>query len=396
VGLQYINYWHVNRYSIDFANQALFGGPRLNLGTQTDERCANVVRQSSSTDQPTARLDPLLLEKLMAPEFYPHKCMTVERLQTQTSWILFAGDFVYKLKKPVYYDFVDARTPAKRYRICRKEIRLNRRLAPKLYIGVAGILANRGAYSLVQNAGLQEPGVLEFAIVMHRLPDDRMLGEMLASRRLGVVEIKQLAENLAAFHRKCSIAKAKTWGSAPVLSRLIAATISAAEASIADTVMRYRLAAAARYMRAYLITHQPLIDRRVRTGRVREGHGALRLGSLCLTQAIAVVGGIEHNEQLRYCDVASELASVMIELEIAGRNELSDALLETYVGAADDDELNQVIPLYKCFRAVRRGQLEMLISFQTEMPRERRMLARHYASQWFQFAEEIARTARLA
>ncbi len=352
------------------------------------------VARPISTDGSQVEVDPQLFQKMMEPAFYPHPCQSIEPVQTLTAWLLFAGDFVYKIKKSVYFSFVDARTPAKRYRLCQDEVMLNRRLAPNIYFGVAGIIAQSQSYTLVPNATLKQPKVCEFAVVMRRLPSERMLSQMVASATIGVAEIKQLAEKLATFHLNCAIAKSKIWGSAPAISRLIAATVTEAERLVADTMMRDRLTAAARYLRGYVINHQQLLDKRARNGHVRESHGDLRTDSICLlTPAPEIIGCIEYSEGLRYCDAVSELASVMVDLDRAGRNDLADTLVQTYVAATDDAELTGLIPFYKCYRALRRGQVEMLISLQTEMPRERRMLARHYASEWFQLAEHIAATA---
>jgi aminoglycoside phosphotransferase family enzyme len=331
---------------------------------------------------------------MMEPTFYPNSCHSVDAVQTLTSWLFFAGDFVYKVKKPVNFSYIDARTPAKRYRLCQDDVLLNRRLAAGVYVGVAGIRARSDEYVLVPNASPSEPRVREFAVVMHRLPRERMLTEMLASQTLGFDGIQQLAGKLAAFHLNCSIAKSKVWGSAAALSQLMAATIAEAEALIADTVMRNRLATAARYLRGFAITHQSLLDNRARRGCVRDGHGDLRADLVCLVaHAPEIIGCVEYSEGLRYCDVASELSSVMLDLEMAGRNDLADALVQAYIAASNDAELASLIPFYKCYRALRRGQQEMLTSFQTEMPRERRMLARNYASGWFQLAERVAAAA---
>jgi aminoglycoside phosphotransferase family enzyme len=323
--------------------------------------------------------------------FYPHSCPSVEPVQTLTAWLLFAGDLVYKVKKPVHFSFIDARTPARRYRLCHNEVVLNRRLAPETYLGVAGITVQARNYTIVPNATPNLPGVCEFAVVMHRLPSERMLSQMIAGKVIGPAEIKQVAERLTEFHLECSMAKSKVWGSAAALSRLMAATVAEAEALMADTVMRHRLAAAARYLRAFVINHQRLLDQRARSGRIRHGHGEVRADSVFLvSQAAAIIGRIEHSERLRYCDVASELASVTLDLAMGGRNDLASALEQAYVATSKDAEIPELMGFYTCYRAVRRGQLEMLTSVQTDMPRERRMLARHRASRWFECAEHIA------
>jgi uncharacterized protein len=342
-------------------------------------------------------VEPQLLERMMEPAFYPHPSQSVEPVQTLTAWLLFVGDFVYKVKKAVHFDFIDARTPARRYRLCRDEVMLNRRLAPAVYLGVVAITARPDGYEMVPNATLSKPGAREFAIAMHRLPSERILSQMVGSQTINLAEIEQLARELVSFHVNCATAKSRIWGSASALSRLMADTITDAGEFIADTVMRGRLAVAARFLRGYVINRQRLLDDRVRNGRVREGYGDLRANSVCLVpQALAIIGCVEYSEGLRYCDVASELAALMLDLEAAQRNDLSETLAQAYIAASNDAELNELLPFYKCYRAVRRGQLEILTSLQPEIPRERRMLARHYASRWFEMAEHTAAAAPLS
>jgi len=339
-------------------------------------------------------VDPRLLKRLKEPGFYPHPCGDVEPVQTLTAWLLFAGEFVYKIKKPVYFSFIDARTPAKRFRLCHDEVLRNRRLSPDVYLGVAGLAAQSESYTLVPNASLREPRVCEFAIVMHRLPRDRMLSQMVATGSIDLAEIQQLARKLAAFHSNCSITNARAWGSAAALAQLLATTVTEAERLVADTIMRDKLVAADKFLRGYVTDHRRLLDARARDGRVRDGHGDLRSDCVCLMpQNPTIIGRVEYREGLRYCDVASELASVVLDLELAGRNDLAESLVRSYIAATGDAELGGLMSFYKCYRALRRGQLQLLMSVQTEIPRDRRMLARNYASQWFQVAEYTAAAA---
>ncbi len=327
----------------------------------------------------------------MRAAFYPHQCRSVESLQTMTAWLLFAGELVYKVKKPVRLSFVDAGTPAQRYRLCQDEVLLNRRLAPEVYVGVAGIAQRGGGYVLVADALASQQNVREFAVVMHRLPRERMLDRMVAGGTISRAGIQELAEKLAGFHARGSIAKAKIWSSAPAIARLVRSNLAEAEELAADTVTRERLAAAGTYLRRYVITHQQSLDNRARDGRVRDGHGDLRCASVCFApQALAIINCVEYSEGLRYGDAASELAALALDLEMAERPDLAEALVKAYVAASNDAELPELLRFYKCYRAVLRGKLEALTSLQAELPRERRMLARHHASRAFAVAASLA------
>jgi len=204
-------------------------------------------------------------------------------------------------------------------------------------------------------------------------------------------QIEEVANKLAGFHAKASIAQSKLWGSPPALARLVVNTVAESERQAADTVTRNRLGTIGQYMRRYAMTHQHFLAQRVGNGRVREGHGDLRCDSVCLLpKACTFIDRVEYSEGLRYGDVASEIASLALDLEMAQRSDLADTLVTAYVAVGNDAHLPDLLPFYKCYRAVFRGNLEVLTSLQIELPLDQRMLARHNATRFFAAAEKIA------
>jgi len=154
------------------------------------------------------------------------------------------------------------------------------------------------------------------------------------------------------------------------------------------------VAAAGKYLRRYIMNHRQLLDHRARDGWVRDGHGDIRCDSVCfLPQAVIIIDCVEYSEALRYVDVASEIAALALDLEMAERRDLSDGLVSGYVAASKDRQLPELLPFYKCYRALLRGKLEALASLQTELPLERRMLARTKANQSLAMAKRLATTA---
>ena len=260
-----------------------------------------------------------------------------------------------------------------------------------MYVGVAGIAERREDYVLVPDATVSQHNVRDFAVVMHRLPGERMLDRMVAGGTISLAEIQELGNKLAGFHGSGSIAKSKVWGSALAVSRLVGSTVAEADRLAADTVTRDRLATVGKYLRRYVINHQQSLDNRARDGRVRDGHGDLRCDSVCFApQALAIMDCVEYSEGMRYGDVASEIASLALDLEMVERPDLADALVKAYVAASNDAELPDLLQFYKCYRAVLRGEREALTSLQTELPLGRRMLARNNASRAFAVAESLA------
>src|SRR5579875_1456820 len=127
----------------------------------------------ANNDNESASRDAGLIDAMMRAEFYPHACDSGEVRQTLASWLIFAGEFVYKIKKPIRLPFVDALTPASRYLLCQAEAILNQRLAPEVYFGVKAIAETRGRYSrLAENSRARK--VREVAVMMRRLPEERM------------------------------------------------------------------------------------------------------------------------------------------------------------------------------------------------------------------------------
>lgn len=344
---------------------------------------------SASTKPPgELKPGPPFIEAMMQTGFYPHPCDQIEVRQTKTSWVLLAGDFVYKIKKPVHFPFVDSTTRTKRYRLCHAELRLNRRLAPEVYYCVAGISEKEGVYELIPDAKLRQAGVLDFAVVMRRLPDEQMLERMVAVGTAGTESIRAVAEKMAAFHARAPSDKSQMWGSAEAISRLVTSNLGEATELAADSLARTQLAAVREYSRRYVASHRQFLDNRQRDGHVRDAHGDLRCDSICFApEGLAIFDCVEYNERLRYADSASEVASLATDLDLLGRSDLAEQLVKAYVEASNDLELPSLLPFYKCYRATLRGKLETLTCLQLELPLEHRLLARGTASRCFGLAE---------
>lgn len=329
---------------------------------------------------------PLFLEAMTRESFYPHPCGEIEVLQTVTAWVLLAGDFVYKIKKPVQFNFVDGSTLAKRFRLCRDEVRLNRRLAPWVYERVSGISEHTTNYELVEKGSLRD-GMIDFAVVMRRLPRNGMLDQMVADRIAETGHLGAVAETIAAFRARAPADKSRMWGSAQAIAQLAIDNITEAEHCAADSISREQLSLVKDYSRRYVTANRDLLEKRAHDGHVREGHGDLRCDSICFTaEGPVIVDCVEYSQQLRYADAASEVAALTIDLELRGRPDLSSQFVQDYIAASHDQELPLLLPLYQCYRAIQRSRLETLASFRSELPIGQRVLARGRAAQYLGLA----------
>src|SRR5262249_51796376 len=137
------------------------------------------MRTSVVEDQGTSAADSRLIDEMRRPEFYPDHPAQIDFKQTHMSWVFLAGGEDSKVKKPVHYAFADATTLESRYFLCCEEVRLNRRLAPRTYLGVVPIVESGTRLTLADYAEVHNPSVREYAVRMRRLPDDRMLDHLL-------------------------------------------------------------------------------------------------------------------------------------------------------------------------------------------------------------------------
>jgi len=336
---------------------------------------------------------PPLIDALTDPDFYPDPAGAVELKQTHISYVFIAGEYVYKVKKPVRFPFLNCSTLADRYHFCVEEVRLNRRLSPDVYLGVFPILEERGRFVLGAQAHDFDPQACEYAVKMRRLPEDRMLDRLVSARAVSRDTIRALAARLAVFHGDVPAVRSWTYGSAAAIWRMIIGDLEQNQRFVGYTISDVQLATMEEHCRAYVMSHWGLLNDRAREQHVREGHGDLRCESVCITDAMVIFDCLEFSERLRYCDVASEIAFLAMDLDRLGAPALSDELVAAYAEVARDDAVRLLVPFYKCFRAAVRGKVESLRSLEEEVPAADRERAKEAAQAYFSLAYHYAQAA---
>jgi aminoglycoside phosphotransferase family enzyme/predicted kinase len=338
-----------------------------------------------------------LVEAMLRPEFYPDSPAHVEVKQTHISYVFIAGDFVYKIKKPVHFPFLDCSKLTDRFHYCRREVILNARLSPRVYLGVLAILKRGDAFILGPQVQVEHPEAVEYAVKMRRLPDDRMLDRLLAAGQVDRDMIRAIAARVAEFHATAPSNRGWTYGSAAAVWRNVIEEIAQNESFIGHALRKDQFTAIDSFCRAFITAHWRQLNDRALDGRVREGHGDLRAEHVCLLNIekneIDVIDCVEFSERLRHNDVASEIAFLAMDLERLGTPMLADELVETYAEITGDEDLAVFVPFYKCCRACVRGKVESLKSMEREVgdaERERER-ARQLASKYFALASRYAR-----
>ena len=306
--------------------------------------------------------------------------------QTQMSLLFFAGDFVYKVKKPVNLGYLDYTSLADRRRFCEREVELNRRLCPDTYLGVVPIA--RGPKGIL----VEGPGeVVEYAVKMRRLPQERMLDRLLADGQASGDMMKSLAARVAAFHaRAASTPEISTFGSIGVIRGNTDENFAQTLPYLGRTVTASTHELLRRFTDDFTDTQHALLSRRVEEGRIRDCHGDLHAAHVCMTDEVCIYDCIEFNDRFRYGDVASEVAFLAMDLDRFRRRDLSEAFADSYIALSNDAGVAELLQFYKCYRAVVRGKVEGFKLGDTLIPEEEHLAAKWLARTYFEMAKRYA------
>ncbi|NEV61635.1 AAA family ATPase [Thiorhodococcus minor] len=317
----------------------------------------------------------LLLAGLKRPEAYPNPVDVVEHIETHISHILLAGDFAYKLKKPINLGFLDFSTAERRRHCCDEELRLNRRLAPSTYLDVVPVTGSP-EQPRIGGAG----PVLDHVVRMRRFPQAALLDRRPLSRDL----MCRLAELVADFHAEIPVAEADTdFGTPDAVLEPMLENLRQVRARVAVPENRQRLDRLAAWTRKRFVELTPLIEGRRRDGFVRECHGDMHRGNIALVgERIIIFDAIEFNPYLRWIDTASEIAFLVMDLEQAGATEQAQTFLNRYLERSGDYGALAVLDFYKVYRAMVRSKVQAIRLGQPDLDaegeREVRALCSHY------------------
>jgi len=308
-----------------------------------------------------AHITPLI-EALLKPGAYPHPVSGVSLVETHISWVLLAGEFAYKIKKPVKLPFLDFSTLAQRAFFCREELRLNRRFAPEIYLDVVGIY---NTPELPQWQGADEP--FEYAVKMRRFDEAGRLDRLCDRGELAPSHLSDLAESLCAFHQAAAHAAADTrFGSAGAILLQALENFDELQQELADSDLLTRLAVLKAWTLAQHAELSALLEARKRLGRVRECHGDLHLANLVLLDGrVRLFDGIEFNDDLRWIDVASDIAFTYMDLLAHQQPGLANWFVNEVLSHSGDVELVRVLRFYAVYRALVRAKVAAIRRDQT-------------------------------
>lgn len=294
-----------------------------------------------------------IIEALSHPEIYPHHPESVRFVQTHISAVFIAGDFVYKVKKPLNLGFLDFTTLEKRTYFCAREVELNSRFSEGIYLAVVPICEDAAGINL-EEKGEQ----IDAAVLMRRIPQEKTMERMLEEDLVTPELLDRVADRIAHFHSQAAKGpQISVFGSLDVLQHNMQENFSQTQPYIGRTIDRATYDEIESLSREFLENNRPLFEDRVREGYIRDCHGDLHLDHVVLFDPVVLVDCIEFNDRFRYSDTAADLAFLLMDLDFRGYPAFSRKVAQRYSRTSQDHGFARVINFYKSYRAYVRGKV---------------------------------------
>ena len=329
------------------------------------------VRANPAMQHPSgaAEIQEHLVRTLAEPGRLGEPGQAAQVMETHISWVLLAGGHAWKIKKPVDLGFLDFSTLARRRYFCEEELRLNRRLAPELYLDVTAVRGTPEAPSLAELEALPTDHAFEYAVHMQRFPQSALADRMLASGALLPSHIDDLAQVMARFHLSLRGAGADTaWGRPEhVVGPAQANFVQMRNLGVGEEARD--LATLEAWSQATFDELSERVAERCRAGFVRECHGDLHLGNIAVVEGrVQVFDGIEFNPDLRWIDIQSEVAFLVMDLAARGRPDYGARFLNGWLQVTGDYAGLMLQPWYQVYRAMVRAKVARIRAGQPGLP----------------------------
>ena len=304
-----------------------------------------------------------------------------ELIETHISWVFLGESEVFKVKRPVDFGFLDFTTLEARHQACEAEVRLNRRLAPEVYLGVVPVTVGGDGVHAIDGDGR----IVDWAVHMLRLSEEERGDALLSNGALAPGRIDELADHIANFHEgaRCD-AETSQHGEVETIRRNVRENFEQTR----DRISEYLNADQAREIEEWqlaFLQDEARFAARIEAGRVRDGHGDLRLEHVYFQRdgSISIIDCIEFNDRFRFGDVCSDIAFLSMDLAWHGRVDLAERLLARYSRATHDFGLYSVVDFYESYRAFVRGKIASFLAADVEACAATRERARHQARRYF-------------
>lgn len=330
---------------------------------------------------------PGFIQALQHTDMYPHPVGDIQLIQTHISFVLLAGDFVYKFKKPVDFGFLDFSSLEKRKSCCEQELVLNRRLCPDIYLGLVTINREEDGFAL---NGSGE--VIDYGVQMKRMPEEKMMVNLIAEGKVGRQQIDSLVDKLVPFYQQATRnEEIDGYGRAEAVAVNVLENFEQTRGFIdGGAISRARFDTLSGWAKNFL-TRDELFTSRIAGGYIRDCHGDLYSANICLADNVYIYDCIEFNRRFRYCDVASDIAFLAMDLDYHGLQELSKYCIGQFCTRSGDSGLKDMLNFYKCYRAYVRGKIGLFTASDPAVDETVKKSCLEAAGKYFALAEEYTR-----
>ncbi len=327
-----------------------------------------------------------LVDSMRKPTFYPHPVEAVEFIQTHISSLFLTGTLAYKLKKPMDFGFLDFTTVDLRRKYCQKEVELNRRLAPSVYLGVDAI---------TQDAGVPELNgtgpIVDWVVVMRQL-DGRLLGSRVLERgELDGAKIDAVVDALIPFYETARTGPdVDQYGTLGTVRFNTDENFEQTAGFVGSALSSSGFEQIRSYTDGFCRRKEGLFQRRVAEGWIRECHGDLHLGNIFFEEPPVIFDCIEFNERFRCSDVAVDLAFLVMDLDFRGKPDLGSRVVRRYVEGSGDGGFLELVDFYCCYRAYVRGKIACFTSADAALDQAARAQQLELARRYFNLSHRYA------
>ncbi len=331
-----------------------------------------------------------IIEFFLDPRSYDHEVDRVEHSQTHVSHLFFAGDFVYKVKKPVDMGFLDFSTLDKRRAAAIAELELNRRVAPDVYIDLVAVHRERNGRLSFSAPAMVE----EVAVVMRRLPDEQRLSTLIESGAATTDMMRDLGRLVADFHSRAeSSPRIADYGSLATIRQNWNENFEQTEPYLGRTLSRPTWQTCKDEIERFMRAYADLFRQRVANGWIRDCHGDLQTDDIFIdpaTGSAQVLDCIEFNDRFRYSDTIADIAFLSMDLRNRGRDDLAEAFLAAYYEASSDEPILALLRFYESYRAYVRGKVRSFVINQTGPSDAEKAAATREAHRFFEQSRDYA------
>jgi len=295
-----------------------------------------------------------MIRHLQEPEALPDPTGTVALVQTHISVVLVADAFVYKIKKPVDFGFLNFSTLERRKYFCEREVELNSRLSRDLYVGVVPVTRQGDAYTMRETGG--EP--VDYAVKMKRIPDHRLMKSLFARGEITEYHLRQIAGVVAGFHAAAAMTpEIRAFGSPERFAVNTSENFQQIREYMGTTLSEKQFRSLKEWTEDFYRSNHALFLKRMDQGRIRDCHGDLHMEHVCLTEDLPIFDCIEFNDRFRYSDTIADIAFLLMDLEYHGGQELAEMLWNYYREMAGEEGVDDLLTFYKVYRAIVRGKV---------------------------------------